>query len=402
MARDRTIALTDDCIMHTYKRVPIVITRGKGVYLWDSSGKRYIDFLGARGAANTGYSSPEVVRAITAQAKRLVHVTNDFYTRPQAELARLLVRHSCAEKVFFCNSGAEANETAIKLSRLSSYRKYGPGRYVVITAANSFHGRTYGALSATAQKKYQTGFEPMVPGFRYVQFNDTDGMGAALGDDVCAVMLEPVQGEGGVYPGSVEYMKSVREQTQRKDVLLIMDEVQVGLGRTGRLFAYENYGIRPDIVTLAKSIAGGVPMGAVLAGGHAADVLDLGTHGTTFGGAPIAAAAGVAAVGSIIKHRLSENAKKLGSIALKRLLKLKETHGTIIKDVRGMGLIIGIEFYDDRRAAAVYAQCLKDGLITNITNGNTIRFLPPLVITRDELGRGMDIFEDALSHRHFE
>ncbi len=402
MAKDKTITLTDEFIMHTYKRVPLVIIKGKGIYLWDSRGRKYIDFLGARGAANMGYSDPEVVRAITTQARELILVTNDFYTRPQAELARLLVKYSFAKKVFFCNSGAEANEAAIKLARLSSYRKHGPGRYVVVSAINSFHGRTYGALSATAQKKYQAGFEPMVPGFRYVPFNDTDSMRAALGDDVCAVILEPVQGEGGVYPATAEYMESVRDLTRRKDILFIVDEVQVGLGRTGRLFAYESYGIEPDIVTVAKSIAGGVPMGAVLATGPVAGVFDHGTHGTTFGGAPIAAAAGLAAMGAIIRRRLPANAKRLGDIALRRLSKLKETYGTIIKDVRGIGLIIGIEFHDAAFAAAVYDRCLEDGLLTNLTNGTIIRFLPPLIITVQELARGLDIFEGALAHRHFE
>lgn len=396
MIKNKTMKLTDAFITHTYKRMPMVITKGKGIYLWDSNGKKYIDFLGARGAANTGYSNPDVIKAITAQAKKLILVTNDFYTMPQAELACMLVKASFADQVFFCNSGAEANETAIKMSRLYSYKTHGQGRYVVVSANNSFHGRTYGALSATGQNKYQAGFGPMVPGFRHVRFNDIDAMNAALGDDACAVILEPVQGEGGVYPASQEYMKFIREQTKKKDILFILDEVQVGLGRTGRLFAYENYKIKPDIVTIAKSIAGGMPMGAVLADKRVSRFFDFGTHGTTFGGAPLTAAAGIAAVNYIIRHKLPDRAKSLGTAALKRLSELKRQHGTVIKDVRGMGLIIGIEFYSDTLASGIYEQCLKNGLIVNITNGTIIRFLPPLVITMNELNRGIDIFEDVV------
>jgi acetylornithine/N-succinyldiaminopimelate aminotransferase len=221
-------------------------------------------------------------------------------------------------------------------------------------------------------------------------------MNAALGDDVCAVILEPVQGEGGVYPVFQEYIEFIREQTRRKDIILIMDEVQVGLGRTGKLFAYENYKIKPDIVTIAKSIAGGMPMGAVLADMRVGKVFDHGTHGTTFGGAPLAAAAGIAALNYIIRHKLSDNAKRLGRIALKRLLKLKTLHGTVIKDIRGMGLIIGTEFYDSSLASGIFDACLKDGLIANVTNGNIVRFLPPLVINENELNKGIDIFENAL------
>lgn len=394
--KNGTIKMADDFIMQTYKRIPVVITRGKGVYLWDDAGRKYMDFLGARGAANTGYSNPDVIRAVTGQAKKLMLVTNDFYTRPQAEFARMLVKHSCADRVFFCNSGAEANEGAIKLSRLYSYRSYGQGRYVIVSAHNSFHGRTYGALSATAQRKYQAGFGPMVPGFRSVAFNDPDDMTAALGDDVCAVILEPVQGEGGVYPATREYIRLVRDITQKKDILFIMDEVQVGLGRTGRLFAYENYGIRPDIVTIAKSIAGGMPMAAFLASKKAAACLDYGTHGTTFGGAPISAAAGLAAIRYIIGHRLPENARKLGRAALRRLLRIREHYPGVIKDIRGLGLIIGIEMSGNALASRIFDLCLENGLIVNVTGGNIVRFLPPLVITGSELGKGLDIFEDAV------
>lgn len=397
MRKDGIIKMADDFIMHTYKRIPLVITKGKGIYLWDNSGKRYMDFLGARGAANIGYSNPDVIKAISSQAKKLILVTNDFYTAPQAELARLITKNSFADQVFFCNSGAEANEGALKLSRLYSYKKYGRGRYVVVSANNSFHGRTYGTLSATGQKKYQIGFEPMVPGFRYVGFNDIDDMHAALGDDVCAVILEPVQGEGGIYPATKEYMSFVREQTKKKDILLIMDEVQVGLGRTGRLFAYENYGIKPDIVTIAKSIAGGVPMGAMLATKAVSKYFDYGTHGTTFGGSPLAAAAGTASINYILKHRLSGNAKSLGIAALKQLREIKKKYPDTIKDIRGMGLALGTEFYNPDHAAKVFDACLKSGLIVNVTNGTIVRFLPPLIITRQELKKGLDLFEKAVA-----
>jgi len=396
MGKNKTINLTDRVIMHTYKRIPLVVTKAKGIYLWDDAGKKYMDFLGSRGAANVGHSNPDVVKAIAAQAKQLILAGNDFYTLPQTELAQILVKHSFADQVFFCSSGAEANEAAIKLSRLYSFKTYGQGRHVIISAANSFHGRTYGALSATGQQKYQTGFEPMLPGFRYVNFNDIEEMDASLDDDVCAVILEPVQGEGGVYPASSDYIKFVREQTGKKDILFIMDEVQAGLGRTGRLFAYENYKIKPDIVTIAKSIAGGVPMGAVLANKKVSGFFIYGTHGTTFGGAPISAAAGIAAMRYLIRHNLSANANKLGKILQKRLLQLKGRFGSAIKDVRGMGLIVGIEFYESGIPSDIFYECLKHGLIINITNGNIIRFLPPLIITENELIRGIDIFEKAV------
>ncbi len=396
MKKDSTINLTDNFIMHTYKRIPLVITKGKGIYLWDSNGKKYMDFLGARGAANIGYSNPDVIKAIIKQAKKLILVTNDFYTAPQAELARLIAKNSFADQIFFCNSGAEANEGALKLSRLYSHKKYGHGRYVIVSANNSFHGRTYGTLSATGQKKYQIGFEPMLPGFRHVRFNDIEDMHAALGNDVCAVILEPVQGEGGIYPAAKEYIDFVREQTQKKDILLIMDEVQVGLGRTGKLFAYENFGIKPDIVTIAKSIAGGVPMGALLATKAVSACFDYGTHGTTFGGSPLAAAAGIASINYIIKHKLPGNAKRLGAAASKQLSAMKKNYPDTIKDIRGMGLAIGIELYDAGLAAVVFDECLKSGLIVNVTNGTIIRFLPPLIITRQELKKGIDIFEKAV------
>jgi predicted acetylornithine/succinylornithine family transaminase len=397
MKKDSTIRLADDFIMHTYKRIPVVITKGKGIYLWDSDGKKYMDFLGARGAANTGYSNPDVIKAITEQAKKLILVTNDFYTAPQAELAQLITKNSFADQVFFCNSGAEANEGALKLSRLYSYKKYGQGRYVIVSANNSFHGRTYGTLSATGQKKYQIGFEPMLPGFRHVRFNDIEDLHAALGDDVCAVILEPVQGEGGIYPATKEYIDFVREQTQKRDILLIMDEVQVGLGRTGTLFAYAHYGIKPDMVTIAKSIAGGVPMGALLATKAVSVFFDYGTHGTTFGGSPLAAAAGIASINYIIKHRLPGNAKRLGALASKQLFAMKGKYPDTIKDIRGMGLAIGIEFYDADLAAKTFDECLKSGLIVNVTNGNIIRFLPPLIISEQELKKGIDIFEKAVA-----
>ena len=397
MKKDGIIKMADDFIMHTYKRMPLVIKKGKGIYLWDESGKRYMDFLGARGAANIGYSNPDVIKAISEQAKKLILVTNDFYTAPQAQLARLITKNSFADQVFFCNSGAEANEGALKLSRLYSYKKYGRGRYVVISANNSFHGRTYGTLSATGQKKYQIGFEPMVPGFRHVGFNDIDDMRAALGDDVCAVILEPVQGEGGIYPATKEYMSFVREQTKKKDILLIMDEVQVGLGRTGRLFAYENYGIKPDIVTIAKSIAGGVPMGAMLATKAVSKYFDYGTHGTTFGGSPLAAAAGIASINYILRRRLSGNARSLGTAALKQLRQIQKKYPDTVKDIRGMGLALGTEFYNPDHAAKVFDACLKSGLIVSVTNGTIVRFLPPLVISGKELKKGIDLFEKAVA-----
>lgn len=396
MKKDNTITLTDNYIMHTYKRIPIVMVKGKGVFLWDNRGKKYIDFLGARGAANTGYSNPDIIKAVTSQTKKLILVTNDFYTTPQAELARLLVKHSFAEQVFFCNSGAEANEGAIKLSRLYSYKKYGAGRYVIISATNSFHGRTYGALSATGQKKYQTGFEPLVPGFRQVKFNDIEEMDAAIGDDVCAVILEPIQGEGGIYPANNDYMKFIREKTKKKDILLIIDEVQVGLGRTGKLFAYEHFNIKPNIVTIAKSIAGGLPMGVILATKEVAKIFDYGTHGTTFGGSPLAAQAGIAALNYIIKHKLPQNARRLGNITLKYLFKIKNDFGDLIKDVRGMGLAIGVEFKDADITTKIFQKSLEMGLITNVTNGNIIRFLPPLIISEHELKIGLEIFSNAI------
>jgi len=379
--------------MNTYGRQPLVLVKGQGCRVWDDTGKEYLDFVAGLAVCNLGHAHPEVARAAAAQLPQLVHVSNIYYTTPMVELAEMLVRLSFADRVFFANSGAEVNEGAIKLCRRYSRQKYGPGRHRIISALNSFHGRTMGTLSATGQEKFQQGFEPLLEGFKFVPFNDLEALAAAVDDSVCAVLLEPIQGEGGVCLPDPDYLLGVRRLCEAKNLLLVLDEVQVGLGRTGKLFAHEHYGIQPDVMTLAKALAGGLPMGALLATEEVAAAFIPGSHASTFGAGPVIAAAAKTAVGLLSDENLLAGVRAKGEYLQKALTQLQAKF-PVIKEVRGLGLIWGLEL--TLEGAAVVTACLERGLLVNCTRGNVVRLLPPLIVEMAELDRGLGILAETL------
>jgi predicted acetylornithine/succinylornithine family transaminase len=383
-----------ECFFTLYTRTPLMITRGAGMYVWDDQGQRYLDFCSGGRAVNAlGHCHPRVVAAIRAQAEILLHTSNDFYTEPQAQLARLLTSHCVCNKIFFCNSGGEANEAALKLAR-----KYGKRdsaeRYEVVSTLQSFHGRTMGAISATGQPKYQQGFEPLVPGFRYVPYNDLAAMAEVITARTCAVILEPVQGESGVYPATPEYLQGVRRLCDERGAALILDEVQTGLGRTGKLFAYEHYGIEPDIITLSKAIGGGVPLGAMLAKNPVAAAFKPGDHATTFGGTAIAAAAGFAAVSAILDEGLVENAAAIGYYLADKLdaLSARSPH---VSGYRAIGCMAAIDLADPI-AAQVQTAARAQGLLILTVGATMLRLLPALICTTAEVDQAMEIIANAI------
>lgn len=389
MDQKKTIELDKKYVMTTYGRQPVVFVRGQGARIWDANGKEYLDFVSGIAVNGLGHCHPKVVAAIREQAGVLMHTSNLYYTEQQPTLARMLVDCSDFDRVFFCNSGAEANEAALKLSRKWGKRA-SEGKTGIITTLGAFHGRTMGAITATGQPKYQRPFEPLVPGFRHVLYNDIDALISAVSEATCAVMLEPVQGESGVHPAGREYMRAARGVCDKFGALLIFDEVQTGLGRTGKLFAYQHYGVIPDVMTLAKTLAGGFPMGACLAKGEAANVFEPGDHAATFGGNPLACAAAIATLSTIHEERLVENAREVGEYFRKQLRKLS------CKDVRGLGLLIAIEF-EEPIGKAVAASCMENGLIVNAIGENIIRFLPPLIVTKADVDRAVEILASAVS-----
>jgi acetylornithine aminotransferase/acetylornithine/N-succinyldiaminopimelate aminotransferase len=384
--------LSEKYVAHTYARYPILLTKGKGTRVWDMEGKEYLDFVSGLGVCSLGHCHPRVVKAIQDQVGRLIHVSNLYYIEPQIRLASLLCEHSFADKVFFCNSGAEANEGAMKLARKYAKGKMEGDRYEIITMERSFHGRTLATLTATAQEKFHKGFSPLMPGFKYVPFNDIDAVRKAIDSKTCAIMLEPIQGEGGVNCPSEGYLKALREICDEKRILLILDEVQVGVGRTGKLFAYEHEDMEPDILTLAKSLAGGVPIGALLIKKGIAESFEPGDHASTFGGNPLATAAGVAALTAVLEEGMLENCQKVGSYFLNRLEGIKRKF-PFIKEVRGKGLILGIEL--KMEGGPVVIEMMKRGFLINCTMGNVLRFLPPLIVTKEEVDRVTEALEEV-------
>ncbi|MFM7320743.1 MAG: aspartate aminotransferase family protein, partial [Armatimonadota bacterium] len=330
-------------VMRTYARQPVRFERGEGAWLFDAAGERYLDFLSGIAVCSVGHSHPVLVRAVQRQAAQLIHVSNLYLTAPQALLARRLVELSDFERVFFCNSGAEANEAAIKLARKFGRTTGGVSKTGIVTARGSFHGRTLAAVTATGQPKYSEPFAPLPAGFTYVPFNDADALRAAVGPDTCAILLEPIQGEGGIRPADPDYLRTARELADTHGALLIFDEVQTGMGRTGRIWAYQRYGVVPDVLTSAKGLGGGVPIGACLARGAAAEVLVPGDHGSTFAGNPLAAAAANAVLDIIADERLCENAVRTGDTLFRGLRALSERHPETIGEPRGMGLMVGVE-----------------------------------------------------------
>ncbi len=377
-----TIDTAEKVLATTYARLPVVFEKGQGATLWDTEGRRYTDFLAGIAVCGLGHAHPAVQAALAEQAGRLLHVSNLFYTRPQTELAEWLTRHSFADRVFFCNSGAEANEAAIKLARKYFYDQGEVGRYRIIAMEQSFHGRTMGSLSATGQTKIRKGFEPVLEGFEFVPFNDIDALQAALDPSVGAVMLEPLQGEGGIICPDPGYLPAVRRLCDQTGTLLILDEVQTGMGRTGKLFAHEHDGIVPDIMTLAKALGNGLPIGAMLAREGVAEAFGPGAHATTFGGTPIMAAGALAVVRTMEAEDIVGQAAKTGAYFKARLEELKDRH-VRIKEVRGRGLLLGLRLRGE--GAPVVRACLERGFIINCVQGDVLRFAPPLIIAPREI-----------------
>lgn len=380
--------------MHTYGRYPIAMKRGKGSWVWDTEGKKYLDFVTGIAVNNLGHCHPETVNAIKEQSKELMQVCNLFHLEKQVEFAKMLVENSFADKVFFCNSGTEANEGAIKLARKWGYKN--GGKYKIVHARDSFHGRTMGALSAT-NSKYQTGYKPLVPGFKSVAYNDIERLEKALQDEkVCAVLLEPIQGENGVIIPDSKYLKQVRRLCSKYKALLILDEIQVGIGRTGTLFCYEHSGIKPDIMTLAKALGGGLPCGAFLATDRVAKYFTPGVHGTTMGGNPLSMSAGLAAIKTIKRDRLLAHTVKMGDYFLKCLGGLKDEYPGLIRDVRGKGLILGVEFMNKDLAKRIVEIAIDKGLLTILTEQRVMRILPPLNVQKKEIDAALKIINESL------
>lgn len=383
MTNTEIIELTAKHVANTYGRFPIAIVRGEGRRVWDADNKSYLDFTSGLAVCNLGHCHPAVVAAIKAQAEKLIHISNLYHIGPQSELAGLLTKNSFADKVFFCNSGAEANEAAIKLAR-KFFSVRGEGRFQVITMEKSFHGRTFGALAATGQKKFQSGFEPLLEKFTYVPFNDIGALRKAMSPSTAAVMVEPIQGEGGVNVPSGSYLKELKSACKEAGALLIFDEVQVGMGRTGRLFAYENYGVTPDVMTLAKGLAGGVAIGAMLATDEVASAFTPGTHASTFGGNPLATSAGIAVLKTMLDEGVLDNCRISGEYLVKRLHELKAGF-PFIKEIRGKGLIIGMELAEEIKGGDIVKECLDKGLLLNCVGDKTLRFIPALTVTAEDI-----------------
>ncbi len=384
------IALSQQYLMNTYNRLPMAPVKGRGCWVWDADGKKYLDFFSGLAVCNLGHSHPQTLHAIARQARRLLHVSNVFYIDHQAELAEWLVKHSSADKVFFCNSGAEANEAAVKLARKYARKVLKQDRYEIITMRQSFHGRTLAMITATGQEKFQKGFEPLMPGFQYAEFGDIASIERAVTAQTIAVMIEPVQGEGGVRIPPKGFFKELRDLCNQKGLLLILDEVQVGMGRLGTLFGYEQFDVTPDIFTLAKALGGGLPIGAMLAKDFVS-VFEPGDHASTFGGTPFVTAVALATAKAIEPE--VENAQKMGGY-LKGVLEELKREVPLIQEIRSLGLIAGIDLKVEARPLVI--QCLEAGLLVNAVQPKTIRLLPPLIIQKKEIDEGVKILRKVL------
>jgi len=388
---DRVTELYDKYIMCTYKRVPFCLERAKGCKVWDIDGKMYLDFFPGWAVSGIGHCHPMVSNAVAKQAKKLMHVSNNYYSQLQGLLARKIIEKSFKGKVFFANSGAEANEAAVKLARRYGHDK---GRYQIMTMLKSFHGRTLGMIAATGQDKVKKGFEPIPEGFVHIPFNDIEALKEAITDKTAAVMFEPIQCEGGINIATAEYMKEVRKICDEKDILMILDEVQTGMGRTGEMFCFKNYGVTPDVMTLAKAIGGGVPIGVCVASEKFQDVLTPGTHASTFGGSPLVSAAALAVFEAIKKEKLLQNTKRQGAYLTKKLEALKKKYH-FIKEIRSMGLVIGVELSVE--GDSIYSKCLEAGLLINCTQGNILRIMPPMNVTKFEIDKAVSILDKVLA-----
>ncbi|MFA5146291.1 MAG: aspartate aminotransferase family protein [Candidatus Omnitrophota bacterium] len=387
----KVVHVYDKYIMDTYKRVPLCLEKAKGARVWDIDGREYLDFFPGWAVSGTGHCHPKVVKAIEGQAKKILHVSNNYYSGMQAKLAEAIIKNSFPGKVFFANSGAEANEAAVKLARKYGHDK---GRFEVITMTKSFHGRTLAMITATGQDKVKHGFEPLPQGFIHIPFNDLEAVEQAITDKTIAIMLEPIQCEGGINIAGKEYIRGLRKICDERDIILIFDEVQTGMGRTGKMFAYQNYGITPDVMTLAKALGGGLPIGVCVARKKFQDVLTPGTHASTFGGSPIVAAAALAVFDAIKKERLIQNANAMGAYLKKRLLALKSKY-RVIKEVRNMALVVGVELH--AKGDDVYKACLKEGLLINSTQETVLRIMPPITVKKTEIDRAIGILDRVFS-----
>jgi acetylornithine/N-succinyldiaminopimelate aminotransferase len=384
------IEMGQEYVMNTYGRYPMGLVRGKGAKVWDGDGVEYIDLVAGIAVNNVGHCHPEVVSAIREQADVLLHCSNLYWIENQIKLAKTIVEHSCAEKVFFCNSGAEANEGALKLARRWASRQDKPDKVQVITALNSFHGRTLGALSATGQTVYQNGFGPMLPQLTHVIYNDLDSLEKAVSDRTCAVLIETVQGEGGIIPLDPAYLAGLLKLKEQYGFLLMIDEVQTGMGRTGKLFGYQHFGIEPDVFTVAKALGGGLPIGALCARGDAALALQPGEHASTFGGGPMITAAALAVFSVIEKEKLADKAVEKGQYIMDQIKGWQGMDG-MIKEVRGKGLMIGVELIPEGVGVKIVEECRQKGLLINCIHGMVLRMVPPLVITKDEIDKALEI-----------
>jgi predicted acetylornithine/succinylornithine family transaminase len=397
MSSDEIIHEAQQYLMNTYTRQPIVLYKGRGTRLYDPDGNEYLDFVSGIAVNNLGHCHPNVTVAFQKQAQRLVHVSNLYYTEPQVRLAKLLAQHSFADKVFFCNSGAEANEAAIKLIRKYAHDHHGPDRFEILCMEQSFHGRTLATVAATGQPKYQKGFEPLVPGFRHVPFNDLEAVEKAITPNTAAVLVEPIQAEGGIQVPDEGYLAGLRKLCNEKGILLAFDEVQTGIGRTGRLFAYEHWGIEPDIMTLAKGLGSGLPIGAMLAKEAAAQSFGPGSHASTFGGNPLACSSAIATLEALLEGGfILDNCRRMGEYFVSRLKSLQSRHH-LIRGVRGMGLLIGMELSVDGKP--IVQDCLDQGLLINCTMDRVLRFVPPLIIMKEEIDTLIGALDGILAKR---
>lgn len=388
------VKLTEKYVAQTYTRYPIALVRGKGARVWDADGKEYLDLLAGIAVNGLGHCHPAVVRAIQQQSRKLLHVSNLYHILPQSELARELCRHSFADRVFFCNSGAEANEAAIKLARRYGGEHLG-GKYEILSAHNSFHGRTLATLTATGQEKVRAGYDPLPDGFRQIPYNDLRAAEDAIDEKKTAgILIEPIQGEGGINVPEVEYMRGLRELCDRRGLLLIFDEVQTGMGRTGKLFGYEHFGVEPDIMTLAKALGGGLPLGAMLARERVAKSFAPGSHASTFGGNPLACSVGLAVMQTLMSGGVLKNCVAMSKFFVQGLERLKGRF-SFVRGIRGKGLLLGLEL--EMEGAKIVEACMQEGLLLNCTAYKVLRFVPPLTIKKNEIESGLAVLEKVLA-----
>ena len=396
MTEEKIFERDDKNYLPVFNRYKIVLERGDGAYLYDINGKKYIDFLAGIAVNVLGHNYPPLVKAISEQAAKVIHVSNLYYTQAQADAAAKLVKLSGLDRAFFGNSGAEANEGAIKIARKFA-KKISPDKVQIITAWDSFHGRTLATLTATGQPHYHEGFEPLPSGFDYVHFNDIDDLAEKISDKTCAVMLETIQGEGGVYPPKNDYLKKVRELCDKHGALLILDEIQSGIGRSGKFFAYEKYGVKPDIVTLAKGLAGGVPIGAFICTEAVAQAFHAGDHGTTFGGNPLACAAANIVLDTVPNEKFLAHVEEVGKYFKDKLIALQKKYPAQISEIRGEGLILGAQLDKPKKSGVeIVNECMKRGAIINCTVGTVLRFIPPLIITNEQVDEVINILDEVL------